>query len=187
MGGGGFRLTLPRHCYVKSCAAVKKRFALQLIAQSCIFLVLEQLASSQLPDQKADYGIISKRNVFGLKAPPPAAVSSTPAPARTKITITGITTILGDKRVLLKSSPPPANPGEPTRLERSLILSEGQSEGDLEIVKVDEAANIVIVKNAGLLQSLKLQEYPGTGAASVGPPPPPAALPVPVGAFAYRD
>jgi hypothetical protein len=64
--------------------------------------------------QTNPYNGIIQRNVFGLKPAPRAEPVSDYAqqpPAR--IILTGITTILGDSRVLLKAPPPVGKPGEP--------------------------------------------------------------------------
>src|SRR5437763_1437553 len=53
------------------------------------------------------YALIIERNIFGLKpAPAPAPTVESNRPPTAKIILTGITTILGDKRTLLKVLPP---------------------------------------------------------------------------------
>jgi hypothetical protein len=134
--------------------------------------------------QVENYRAIVDRNTFGLKpvpAPPPAAPA--PPPRRAKLTVTGITTILGDKRVLLKASPPPGNPGEPATHEQDYIIAEGRTEDGVEVVRVDEVAATVTVKNGGVLEVLKLARFGASGPAALGPPPPPAVLPVPAWAI----
>src|SRR5260221_849290 len=59
------------------------------------------------------YQSIVDRNVFSLKPPaPPADPAEVNKPTVVKITLTGVTTILGNKRVLMKTAPPPGKPGE---------------------------------------------------------------------------
>jgi len=70
-------------------------------------------------------GIID-RNVFGLKPPPPPPDPESTKPPPPKVFLTGITTILGNRRALLKMTPP-AKPGEPAK-EQSFTLGEGQRE-----------------------------------------------------------
>jgi hypothetical protein len=131
------------------------------------------------------YRTIVQRNTFGLKPAPPPSPAGPPPPARrAKLTVTGITTILGDKRVLLKADPLPGNPGEPATHEESYIIAEGRTEGSVEVVRVDEVAATVTVKNAGVVEVLKLARFGGSGPAALGPPPPPAVLPVPAWAVA---
>ena len=66
----------------------------------------------------------------------------------------GITTILGDKRVLLRVKFP-AQPPEPAR-EASCILTVGQREGPIEVLKIDEIAGSVEINNSGAVMVLTL-------------------------------
>src|SRR5581483_7341654 len=97
------------------------------------------------------YQTIPERNVFNLKKqevvvqePPPVQVP--------KITLTGITTLLGLKRAVLQVAPT-GRPGEATR-DEAFILAEGQREGDLEVLEINEAAGTVKVRTAGTLLTL---------------------------------
>src|SRR5580765_7113869 len=58
------------------------------------------------------YQGIVDRNVFGLRPPPPPPDPELNKPPPPKITLTGITTILGNARALMKTPPPAAKPGE---------------------------------------------------------------------------
>ncbi len=141
---------------------------------------------------------IPGRNVFGLTPPeqPPAATVQ-PPPLR-KVLLTGITTILGDRRALLKTLPPPGSPGEK---EQWWILAEGQRAGPLEVLQIDENAGAVKVNNSGTLVTLtfekdgpKLPATPPVGTAPAatpaspgpanGPPAAPAGFGAPSGAGA---
>ena len=134
------------------------------------------------------YGAIVERNVFNLHAPPPPLnpadlIKKTPPP---KITLTGITTILGTKKTFLTT--PPAKPGSPPE---SIGLSEGQAQNDIEVKSIDEKAGIVQVINHGEPQTLDFEHDgaktpgppagPPPGISSFPPPslPPPAAMPIP--------
>ena len=166
--------------------AVKRKVVSGFVTRGQVLLTLLGFGLFGIFGQTADYHIISQRNAFGLKPAPPLATVPPISPARrSQITITGITTIFGDKRVLLKSLPPPGNPGDPPPSEESFILTEGQTNANLNLIvmRVDALANTVTLKNAGVIEVLKLLE---PGKPSFGPPPPPAALPVPVAAFAYH-
>lgn len=117
------------------------------------------------------FGQIPQRNVFALKGqevPPQASPPEAPLP---KITITGITTILGDKLVLLKAQPP-AKPGVPAK-EESMILAEGQREGPVEVLSIDVKSGDVKLNNAGTVMTLNLAKN------GPKPPltPPPSAVP----------
>src|SRR5690242_1103292 len=90
-------------------------------------------------DSNNRYESITDRNVFGLKPPPPPPDPEAAKAPPVKITLTGITTIIG-KRALLKTPPPPSKPGETSKGEQSYILAEGQREGDIEVLEIDEKA-----------------------------------------------
>jgi hypothetical protein len=102
------------------------------------------------------YQGIAERNVFNLKPPPPATPPEPPPPPAPKITLTGITTILGNKRALLKLQEP-AKPPQAAK-EVSYILTEGQRDGDIEILAIDEQAGTVKVNNHGTVQELSFDK-----------------------------
>jgi hypothetical protein len=102
------------------------------------------------------YQGIVERNVFALKPPPRPEDALPPPQPPPKITLTGITTILGNKRALLKQQVP-AKPPAPAR-EESYILTEGQREGDVEVLAIDEEAGTVKVNNHGTVQELSFDK-----------------------------
>lgn len=102
------------------------------------------------------YQGITERNVFGLRPPPAEVAPELPKPPALKLTLTGITTILGDKRALLKA-PASAGPGQPPT-EQYYMLREGQRDGDLEVLAIDEKAGTVRVNNAGTLATLNFND-----------------------------
>ena len=131
----------------------------------------------------APYTAIVERNVFNLHAPPPPVnpadlIKKTPPP---KITLTGITTILGQKKTFLTT--PPVKPGAPPE---NVMLAEGQAQNDIEVKRIDEKAGVVEVINHGEAQTL---DFDHDGAKPTGAPPgvggpqpiamPPPALPPP--------
>jgi hypothetical protein len=124
------------------------------------------------------YENVTERNLFGLKPPPaPPSPDELKAPPP-DIKLTGITTILGNKRALLKTQTP-ARPPQPAK-EESYILTEGQSEGDIEVIAIDDKAGVVKVNNHGKVQVLDFASNgvkPGGAPASTvfngGVPPPP--------------
>src|SRR5205809_329503 len=75
------------------------------------------LAANALTAEPQDnpYQSIVDRNVFALKPPPPPPDPEATKAPPVKITLTGITTILGNKRALMKSPAPPGKPGEPAK------------------------------------------------------------------------
>jgi hypothetical protein len=130
-----------------------------------------------VPGQPKDhYGTIPGRNLFALK-PIVLEPNTPPPPQLQRIVLTGITTILGDKRALMKTVPVGTKPGEPAR-EQSLILSEGQGESDVQVLSIDPDAGSVKVNNAGTIMTLTFEK---DGAKLPMMPPSPTNLPgVPV-------
>ncbi len=124
------------------------------------------------------YQGIVDRNVFGLnpKPPPPDPEANKPPPP--KIFLTGITTILGKKLALLKATPPP-KPGEPAK-EQSYTIGEGQRDGDIEVLEIDEKAGTVKVNDYGAIMTLDFDKN-GVKVATAPPPPQGGAFPHPGG------
>jgi hypothetical protein len=128
------------------------------------------------------YQGIVERNVFNLRPPPTPADNTPPPVPPPRITLTGITTILGNKRALMKALEPP-KPPEPAR-EVSYILAEGQRDGDIEVIAIDERAGSVKVNNHGTIQELSFdkdgQKLPNNPPPLIAPPGlPGAATPPP--------
>jgi hypothetical protein len=126
------------------------------------------------------YRGIPQRNIFGLKPPVAAPQPTAPPVALPKLVLTGITTILDNKRALLKVLPP-SGAGQPAK-EVSLILTEGQREEGVQVLEINERVGSVKVNNSGSVMTLtfekdgpKLQNVPGL----------PGALPSLPGAPAY--
>lgn len=97
------------------------------------------------------YHLIAERNVFGLRPVRPVIIQQPAAPLP-NILLTGITTILKGKRALLKiqfraKQPTPAK-------EQYSILAEGQREGAIEVLEIDERTSHVKVNNSGTVMTL---------------------------------
>jgi hypothetical protein len=126
------------------------------------------------------YAGITDRNVFDLK-PPLAPVRpedlKTPPP---DLKLTGITSILGMKQALLKALTP-ARPPQQAK-EEFYILTENQSEGDVEVIAIDEKAGTVKVNNHGTPQTLDFVnngvKLPNASALPVPPGPGQAPMPI---------
>ena len=116
------------------------------------------------------YQGIVDRNVFGLKPPPPPPDPESTKPPPPKVFLTGITTILGNRRALLKMTPP-AKPGEPAK-EQSFTLGEGQREGEIEVLEINEKVGTVKVNNYGTVTTL---DFDKDGVKVAGGTAPPAA------------
>src|SRR6185369_4701692 len=134
------------------------------------------------------YGKIVDRNIFGLKPPPPPPSPESLKPPPPKIVLTGVTTIGGTKRVLMRV-PMPARPPEPAK-EESLMMTEGQRDGDIEVLEIDEKSGTVRLRNYGTEMTLNLdkdgakpQTTPVAGLPATVPtlngtiPPPPRTIP----------
>ncbi len=101
---------------------------------------------------------IVTRNVFGLN-PVPTNVPTADDATLPKITLTGITDILGQMQALFKVAP---KPGAKDAKEQSYILSEGQQEDDIEVVRIDEKESLVTFNNHGTVQELPLANAPSS-------------------------
>jgi len=102
---------------------------------------------------------ITNRNLFALKAPPSAeelaALNVKPPEALPKVLLTGITTLMGGKRALLRVQRL-AKPPEPAK-EIPLILAEGSpAEEEVQVLEIDVAAGTVKISNRGTSQLLDI-------------------------------
>lgn len=132
------------------------------------------------------YDGIMDRNLFGLKPPtallPPPDLKQPPP----DIKLSGITTILGKPRALLKAQIA-ARPPQPAK-EEFYILTEGQRDGDIEVLTIDDKAGTVKVDNHGVIQTLDFanngvklpsSSLPPMAAAPGAAPIPPMNIPPP--------
>jgi hypothetical protein len=67
-------------------------------------------------------------------------------------------TIFGTPQVLFNADVPPRPPAPAT--QKSYILSEGQSEDDIEVVHIDEKNGVVTFNNHGVVQEIPLVKAP---------------------------
>lgn len=134
------------------------------------------------------YLAIVERNVFGLKPlPKPEELAPAPPPAPpSKVTLQGIMVLGGKRQVLLKLTPPPT-PGQQPK-EQPLIMSEGERQGALEVVRIDPEAREVEFRDSGTPVTLKLVDFiaKNTGPVPAAPGAPgappgvrPGAIPAP--------
>jgi hypothetical protein len=123
------------------------------------------------------YQGIVERNVFGLKAPPPPPDPEANKAPLPKITLTGIVTLGGAKRALLKVPPGPPKPGEPAKTEQGFILSVGERQGEIEVLEIDEKAGSVKVNYAGTVTNLTFDKDGVKTASAPGAVPPPGMPP----------
>ena len=94
------------------------------------------------------------RNVFDLKLLPTNDVNATQADPPPKITPNGIMSIFGQLQVLFKVAVP-AKAGQPAK-DEPYILSEGQRQDEIEVIKIDEKNSLVTFNNHGTVQELPL-------------------------------
>src|SRR5438445_13350489 len=111
-----------------------------IISAATVLLVVG--ANAITADSNPYRGIVD-RNVFGLKDPPPPPPPNPDAgkPPTPPITLTGITTVLGNKRAFLTLQLPAKQP-EPAKTP-SLMLTEGQRDGEVEVLEIDEKERTV--------------------------------------------
>lgn len=126
------------------------------------------------------YDEIIARNAFALKPlPPPQDPSEVNKQPPVKIILTGITTIIG-KRALMETPGPAPKPGQAATPKLFYMLSEGEKQGDIEVLKIDERAGSVKLINAGQELTLTFDKdgakLPATQA-PLGAPGMPGALP----------
>jgi hypothetical protein len=148
------------------------------LASGVVCHVFARAADDALPDNP--YALVVTRNVFGLNPPAPVVTApAAPAEPPPKITPNGILSIFGHSQVLFKAAV--AKPGQPAK-DESYNLSEGQSEDDIEVIRIDEKNGLVTFNNHGTTQELPLIPGAASGgapAASAGPVNMPGAIPMP--------
>jgi hypothetical protein len=128
------------------------------------------------------YDPIVERNPFGLKPPPPPPDPSTNAPPpvptpTAQVEVTGITSILSSKRVLLEVIPAPGKP------MLKPILSEGERIESVEVMAINVEKNEVTIKNGNIVTNLTFKVAKSTGPTAAPPIPgvvPPPAVPTPM-------
>jgi len=152
-------------------------------AAICILSMLLLCAggSATGADSANPYQGIVDRNVFGLKPPPVAPRPEDNKPPPPKITLTGITTILGNKRALMNVAMP-AKPPDPAK-QKSFILAEGQRDGDIEVLEIDETSGTVKVDDFGTVMVLDINK---DGAKLPASPITPVPIAQPPGSVGYR-
>ena len=113
-------------------------------------------------DNAHPYATIMARNVFGLvpipPPPPPPAPPEDPPP---KITANGIMDVFGQLQALFKVSLP-GKGGQPAR-DQSYMLSEGQRQDDIEVIKIDNKAATITFDNHGTTQVIPLETAKDSG------------------------
>jgi hypothetical protein len=153
-----------------------KRFGKTLV---CALGGLAVVATSEaVTDGAGPYEKIVARNAFNLRpATPKDAASEVPEVPAPKITLQGISSILGTRKVLFKIQTAPM-PGQPAK-EQSYILSEGQREDEIEVLAIDENAGTVRFNNHSVMQTLDLKTDSAKPSGGGAPAPAPGMVPRP--------
>ena len=100
------------------------------------------------------YSAIVARNVFGLNPPPPIAPDRQDSAPPPKITMTGITTIIGPPEVLYTVAG--GNRDGKQWQDKSYILKEGEEKDGVGVVAIDVWKCVVTFSNHGVRQDLAL-------------------------------
>lgn len=126
------------------------------------------IPSQEPPKSDSPYQAIVVRNPFGLKTPPPAPppqeTPTTPPVSPNALKLTGVTTLLGERRAMFVL----AEPGKP-QLSSDLV-KEGERDSvipNLEVLQIDERAGAVRVVYGG--KELSLDFVKDRLAAPAGP------------------
>src|SRR5215471_19068294 len=93
-------------------------------------------ARAIVADSANPYQGIVDRNVFGLNPTPPQQKAEPDKPPAPKVTLNGITTLLGRPRAFM-SIQMPARPPEPSK-PQSFMLQPGQRDGEVEVIEINE-------------------------------------------------
>ncbi len=114
------------------------------------------------------YTTIVARNMFGLLPIPPQDTNPPAPPVEPppKITPNGIMTIFGRDQALFKVANKP-KPGQPAK-EDSYVLSEGERQDGIEVVKINHESGSITFDNHGTIQELSLVPAKDTGSAPGG-------------------
>lgn len=128
------------------------------------------------PKDHAYYKVILVRNPFDLKDPPPPPPVETTnvAPVKLDVKFTGITAHSGGKKAWFMIPPQPGKTKDP----KYLSMSEGEKEGDLQVLEIDEKEATVKILNAGVPVVLNFKEY-GLAAPTALAVPGPVSAPAP--------
>jgi hypothetical protein len=125
-----------------------------IIAIACVLVLAAGVRADDVVLPGNPYAPVVPRNIFGLNPPPPPAPPAEADPPA-KITPNGIMSIFGQLQVLFKVAGTSKHGGPPP-IEESYILSEGQRQDDIEVLKIDEKNGIVTFNNHGETQELPL-------------------------------
>ena len=131
-----------------------------LVALVLGVLIFTGAARASVTDAESNpYRVISQHSVFGLVPSQPVATTNA-MDLPPDVVLNGIMVVFDRKYALFKL---PANKG------KSYLLGEGQSDGEIELLSVDDRAGVIKIKNHGVVQTVALAKPPapsGTPAAA---------------------
>jgi hypothetical protein len=130
----------------------------------CLSVVVLLFVASALASDDNPYQSIVDRNVFGLHPPPPPPSNEPPKPPIPAINLTGITTILGKKMAFMTIQLPAKAGEQPKPGPTSFMLTEGERDGDVEVISIDEKAGTVKVSEFGTITNVTFGKLPSTPA-----------------------
>ena len=146
--------------------AVASAMALVLLAT---FALVARADDSASPSADNPYVGIPIRNAFNLvPIPTNAPVETAPPDPPSKITPNGIMSLFGTPQVLFKVAVPP-KPGQPPS-EQSYVMSEGDREDGISVIKIDQQAGVIIFDNHGITQKIPLVPVTDSGGGGGGGP-----------------
>jgi hypothetical protein len=132
----------------------------------CLFLAGPGLLRALPQDTSSNpYSIISERNVFHLNPPPPPPEPEKPKVDLPVFKLSGFCKIGSKTRALFSSASSKKEEGW-----SYYSLAEGEREGNLEVVKIDEAQGTVDILNSGTPATLSVKEDSLTPAAPAPAP-----------------
>lgn len=134
------------------------------IILGCILLAGTCLASALPENSSNPYVIISERNVFHLNPIPPPSPAEPSKADLPVIKLSGFFKVGKKTRALFSSQPK-----KKEELWTFYNLAEGEKEGALEVVKIDEADGKVEILNTGTPATLTLKQDSMETAAAAGP------------------
>src|SRR6266481_118309 len=141
------------------------KYLMNIRVYPCLSVVVFLFAATAFANNTENpYQGIVDRNVFGLRPPPPPPSNEPPKPPIPAINLTGITTILG-KKMAFMTVQLPTKPGEQAKPgPTSFMLCEGERDGDIEVVSIDEVAGTVKVNDCGTITNVAFGKLPSTPA-----------------------
>jgi len=97
------------------------------------------------------YSDIASKNIYRLRTAPVAKTNEPPFELLPKVTLTGVTDILGEKMALLEVQPP-------GKTKISLVLCSGQADGEITLLSINQGLAEVTIRNRDTTQTLDMSE-----------------------------